>query len=297
MRRSNQLKAKETSALKAIIKEKTGFQFTGNSLMIQAFTRSSYAKEMGIESNEILEFIGDQVLSYYTVKLISERVGAFNTDMQYRFRIGENRFSQIKGKLLSNENLARIIDEWDVMDYLIVGKSDYQQNVANQMKVKADTLEAIVGFIAMKSKWNEKVLEKVVKQILSLDDHLDEFVKSEYRLPKFTMENAVTTLKELAEQQRCTMPEYKYASEKELGYDENHNPIFSCTCSTVNEKTGYTKVVFSNSKKNAKKAATYLVLCDMFDLQNEYGENSLTSVWYYFNDKLTVNDDENVMSI
>ncbi|MBP3398611.1 MAG: ribonuclease III family protein [Erysipelotrichaceae bacterium] len=297
MRRSNQLKAKETSSLKAIIKEKTGFQFTGDSLMIQAFTRSSYAKEMGIESNEILEFIGDQVLSYYTVKLISERVGAFNTDMQYRFRIGENRFSQIKGKLLSNENLARIIDEWDVMDYLIVGKSDYQQNVANQMKVKADTLEAIVGFIAMKSKWNEKVLEKAVKQILSLDDHLDKFVKSVYRLPKFTMENAVTTLKELAEQQRCTMPEYEFTCLEKPRKNQDNLIIWNCRCSTVDEKTGYTRSVFSYSKKKAKHAVAYLILCTMFDLQNEYGENSPTSVWYYFNDKLTVNDDENVMSI
>ena len=89
--RTRELMASELKKLRSKIKEKTGFESRGNALLMQAFTRSSYAKQWGIESNEVLELIGDQVLSYVTVKLISKRFGAQNVHGEYQFRVRENR--------------------------------------------------------------------------------------------------------------------------------------------------------------------------------------------------------------
>ena len=285
--RTKNLKNSELSYLRAKIKEKTGFESKGNVSLMQAFTRSSYAKQWGIESNEVLELIGDQVLSYVTVKLISKRFGAQNVHGEYQFRVRENRLSAFKQQLLSNDNLAQIIDEWNVMDYLIVGKSDENNNVAEQVKVKADTLEAIVGYIAIRSNYDDEILTKAVSMILSLDEKMEELIEKEYRPAAFTIENAITTLKELAEKQRCSMPEYDDTSADKLGYDKNGNPVCCCRCSCVDEKTGYGRLVFSSSKKKAKAASAYLVLCAMFELQNEYGENSNSPIWYYYDSKLT----------
>lgn len=82
-------------------------------------------------------------------------------------------------EFINNEALAKIVDEWELADYLIVGKSDY-----------------------------------------------------------LNIENAVNTLKELAEHGVCSVPEYEYSNPDNLGYVQDGNPIWVCTCFVTNDKTG-----------------------------------------------------------
>ena len=65
----------------------------------------------------------------------------------------------------SNEMLASIVDEWGISEYLIVGRSDEKNRVDQQIKVKADLLESIIGAIAVDSKWDPVVLETAVKNV------------------------------------------------------------------------------------------------------------------------------------
>ena len=46
----------------ATIQERIDYHFQNEDLLLQAFTRKSYAMENGGCDNEILEFIGDKVL-------------------------------------------------------------------------------------------------------------------------------------------------------------------------------------------------------------------------------------------
>ena len=55
--------------------KKIGYHFNNPELLVQAFTRTSYAKENEKESNEVLEFFGDKILSRYIVKRIAETFG------------------------------------------------------------------------------------------------------------------------------------------------------------------------------------------------------------------------------
>ena len=96
MRRTKNFRSSERLKLKKTICEKTGYYIRSNSLFIQAFTRSSYSAEQGGENNEILEFIGDQILSYYVVKIIAKYYGALNSDCEYTFRVRENDFTALK---------------------------------------------------------------------------------------------------------------------------------------------------------------------------------------------------------
>jgi len=169
---------------------------------------------------------------------------------------------------------------------LIVGKSDYLNEVDNQIKVKADLFEAILGAIAVESKWNTDVLESTVNKMLSIDEKLNSIITTEYRPAQFDIENAVNTLKELAEHGRCSMPEYEYGTPEHLGYDEDGNPRWCCTCFVISEKTGIKRQVWSTSKKSAKKAASYLVLCDLYELQNQYGVNGKYAIWQFKDGKL-----------
>ena len=285
MKTTADISLQERLAMERTILEKTGYSIRSLGLLRQIFTRSSYTEEFGGENNEILEFIGDQVLSYYVVKAIAGRCEAWSRG-QYRFRLRENRFTAARRELVCNEALARHIDEWGLAQYLIVGSSDLHNQVDQQTKVKADLFEAILGGIAVASSWDAAVLEEAVCRMLDLDERLAAMIGEDRRFVPFDLENAVTVLKEQAEHGFCSVPKYNFAGPEDLGRDKNGEPIWCCTCSMVNEETGISRQVWGNSKKIVKKYAAYLVLCEHFQSQNEYGTNDFRGSWRYRDGRL-----------
>jgi ribonuclease-3 len=283
MRKSNNFTREERNHLRQILQEKTGYCFRKNSgVLIQAFTRSSYTAMCGGENNEVLEFIGDQVMSYYLTRQIVARCGALNYAGEFSFRIRENRFTEIKQELVCNENLEQIIDQWGIAEYLVVGKAE----ATLPTKAKADLFEAILGAIALESNWNPEVLEASVVKMLDLDNRLAEMIASDFRPVRFDLDTAVTVLKELAERGECSAPIYDYSGPDALGYDKNGNPIWYVRCMAIDSITGIIRSVRASSKKDAKKAAAYLVLCEHFETQNQYGPNHFAAGWIYCDGRL-----------
>ena len=283
MRKSNNFTREERNHLRQILQEKTGYCFRKNSgVLIQAFTRSSYTAMCGGENNEVLEFIGDQVMSYYLTRQIVARCGALNYAGEFSFRIRENRFTEIKQELVCNENLEQIIDQWGIAEYLVVGKAE----ATLPTKAKADLFEAILGAIALESNWNPEVLEASVVKMLDLDNRLAEMIASDFRPVRFDLDTAVTVLKELAERGECSAPIYDYSGPDALGYDKDGNPIWFVQCMVTDSKTGIIRSVRALSKKDAKKAAAYLVLCEHFEAQNQYGPNRFVAGWIYRDGRL-----------
>lgn len=90
----------------------------------------------------------------------------------------------------------------------------------------------------------------------------------EPRPSKFQLENAVTTLKELAEKGRCSIPEYYQSEEPSMMNDGNL--MWECTCYVRSWSMKHTAL--AASKKVAKRYAAYLVLCDFFGLPDEFSE-------------------------
>jgi ribonuclease-3 len=286
MKRQHYFFGQEEHKLKVLIQEKTGYRIQSRGILSQAFRRRSYCAECGGKSNEMFEFLGDQILSYYSVKIISERCISMNIEGDYSFRIRENHFTSLKQELVSNEALAEIIDDWGVLEYLIVGRSDEKNQVDQQMKVKADLFEAIIGAIAIDSKWDPIVLETAVRKALNLDDRLQAIIQSDYNSMTINIDNAVTVLKELAEKEQCSMPKYEFLGPEVFGYDKDGNPIWHCSSSITNDTTGIIRIVFASSKKDAKKAVAYLMLCEHFQMQNQYGPNAFCPTWIYKDGKL-----------
>lgn len=281
MRTSNELSPKEQRMLQKLLCEKSGYHLRSPGLLRQAFTRSSYSARYGGRNNEILEFLGDQVLGMYVVRLVADRCGARNHSGEYAFRIREDRFSAIKQELVSNEALARIIDDWGLAEYLIVDESDIRNQVDQRTKVKADLFEAILGAIAVECDWDCAVLAEAVRRMTDLDARLDGIIESDCRRISFDAENAVTVLKELAETGLISVPKYEYVAPEQLGHTKNGDPRWCCTCTILNDKTGIIRQVWGSSKKLCKKYAAYLVLCEHFEVQNRYGGNSPLGIWTY----------------
>lgn len=172
------------------IQDQIGYYFQNSNLLQQAFVRHSYAKEYGGEDNEILEFIGDKVLDLIVVKLLAEKYGCFlkdydNFDLNEEFNEfscdkNEAELTELKKKLVQKKTLADRITILDLADYLIMGNGDIQKNINQEMSVKEDLFEAIIGAVALDSNWNMEVLQDVIEIMLDPDSYFDEDQEDNY---------------------------------------------------------------------------------------------------------------------
>ena len=264
------------------VQSKIGYWFDNTDLLLQAFTRSSYSSQYGGENNEVLEFLGDKVLDFNVVKVIADRFGFVKSQSDYydeendleEYCIvahkNEADFTELKKQIVSNETLAKTIDKLGLFKYMYLGDTDLENPKfkENLIKVKADLFEAILGAVAIDSDWNQDELQNVVEFMLQIEDFLADVDTEESRPSKFQLENAVTTLKELAEKGRCSIPEY-YQSEEQVLMNDGRL-MWECTCYIRSWAMKHT--AYATSKKEAKRYAAYLVLCDFYGLPDEFSE-------------------------
>lgn len=262
------------------VQEKIDYYFNNTDLLLQAFTRSSYSTQYGGENNEVLEFIGDKVLDFYVVKTIVDEFGFMKSQSEYYDKDNDNEefcivahknesdFTEIKKEIVSNKTLAKRIDYFGFAKFMYLGDSDIDNNVVTQEKVKADLFEAILGAIAIDSNWNADIIQNSVATMLDIDKFLANIDTTEERPEKFKEENAVTTLKELAEHGICAKPEY-VSSDGQV--EQNGRLWWSCTCTV--RSWGVQKTGLADSKKAAKRYAAYLVLCEHYQLPDEFVED------------------------
>lgn len=262
------------------VQQKIDYSFGNIDLLLQAFTRSSYSTQYGGENNEVLEFIGDKVLDFYVVKTIAERFGFMKSQSEYYDKDNDNEefcivahknesdFTEIKKEIVSNKTLAKRIDALGFAKYMYLGECDIENNVASQEKVKADLFEAILGAIAIDSDWDAEVLQNSTEYMLKIGRFLSNVDTEEQRPDKFKEENAVTTLKELAEHGNCSIPEY-VLSDRQVEKDGR----LWWTCDCIVRSWGIQETVYATSKKEAKRYAAYRVLCSYYGLPDEYDEN------------------------
>lgn len=220
-----------------IVQGQIGYDFKNLDLLQQAFTRRSYTAENGGENNEVLEFIGDKVLDFVVVKLLIHKYGhlangnpvdgtkspvwkqefkhnqtAYETSAINSFGCDydENELSKIKSRMVNKKALARRMDELGFSEYLIMGKGDIQNNIDHEDSVKEDLFEAIIGAVAIDSRWNLKDLQQVVEVMLAPESFLINDADTNY----------VRRIQEWEMDKNGCIPLYKY---KEDSYTSTWN--------------------------------------------------------------------------
>lgn len=172
------------------IQDQIAYNFKNLDLLQQAFVRRSYAQENGGEDNEVLEFIGDKVLDFIIVKYLTEKYGYFLNECdnfdeteefnEFAVEYRENRLTEMKKRLVSKKTLAHRMDMLGLANYLIMGKGDINKHVNEEDSVKEDLFEAILGAVALDSKWNISELQDVVYIMLAPDSELKENAVYDY---------------------------------------------------------------------------------------------------------------------
>ena len=167
------------------VQDSIDYAFKNPELLEQAFTRSSYTKEHGGESNEVLEFIGDKALDFAVVKLLSDMYGEVRetgnkNKKRYVSECNEGELTKRKAELVQKKSLAYCIDVLDFADMLIMGNSDIYADVSNNASAKEDLFEAIIGAVAIDSDWDFPIIENVVDHMLQPVLHFDVDVETDY---------------------------------------------------------------------------------------------------------------------
>ncbi len=175
----------------AFVQRQIGYEFKNIDLLEQAFTRRSYTEENGGENNEVLEFLGDKVLDFIVVKMLSERFGKFEKEEQdpnswtkklykgnFTSELSEGKLSEIKARVVNKNALASRIDDLGITDFVLadllkMSKGDIANGAMHQPSVKEDLFEAILGAVALDSKWNLEELQNTAEVMLEPDDNID----------------------------------------------------------------------------------------------------------------------------
>lgn len=188
-----------------MVQGQIGYDFKNLALLKQAFVRRSYTEENGGENNEVLEFIGDKALDFAVVRLLTQKFGhmengdpvdgtkIFMWEQERRRQQGatpdsneficdrnEGQLTKIKSRMVEKRNLACRMDELGFAEHLIMGNSDTQNNVQEEMSVKEDLFEAIVGAVVLDCGWDFSVITSVVEAMLVPEEFLQDDTETNY---------------------------------------------------------------------------------------------------------------------
>ena len=162
-----------------LIEKKIKYTFKDKSLLIQAFTRSSFCNEnkhcggRGYVSNEVLEFFGDSVLSTALISLmLKEKTERYEHGIYTELREGD--FSNIRSKLSDKRNLSMSMAELGLQKYLQMGEGDEKLGIENEPSVMEDLFESIVGAVYIDCGMDISTVIKTVSAMLDVSRYFSE---------------------------------------------------------------------------------------------------------------------------
>jgi len=138
--------------------EKTfGVMFDDESVLVEAFTHSSYAndhREQDIKNLERLEFLGDAVLELTVSDYLYHKYP----------KQPEGQLTRKRASIVRAESLAKLAKEYHLHEFVRLGKGEEQMNGRNRPSLLCDVFEAFIGSIFV-DQGMDTVLD-VLKQIL-----------------------------------------------------------------------------------------------------------------------------------
>ncbi len=236
------------------IEKKIGYTFKDKALLVQAFTRTSYCnenKKAGYQSNEVLEFFGDSVLS---AAIVSCFIDTHTERYEYgvKTRLSEADFSNIKSILSYKKQLSDRIEALGINKYLIAGAGDGKLGIIEQPSVMEDLFESIIAGVYIDSGLDMKTVIAVVKKLLDLSH----FLKSEKKIEESAKQSYKNQLQEFLADKKRRLPPPVYKTESEDG--PQHQKSYTRICLVGDEIVG--RGVGKNLKTADAEAAKNAIL-------------------------------------
>lgn len=135
-----------------------GYTFKNKSLLIRAFTHSSYSNEhKNFPDYERLEFLGDSALNFIM------SVYLYN----YFPNMTEGQLTKKRAGIVGEEALSQVMEDMNLARFLMVGAGDVNDKSRNSSAVKCDLFESITGAILLDNDMDIACAKKFILDKLS----------------------------------------------------------------------------------------------------------------------------------
>jgi len=193
--------------------DKLGICFKNQDLIITALTHSSFINDfyqdndIGLESNETLEFLGDAVIGMIVSKLLY--------DMFPKWQ--EGSLTKAKASIVSGSNLAKLSNHLELPQYIYMGKGEEKSGGRTRSSNLANAFESLIGALFIDQGYDIcfGVIQKVVDEDLK-------FLESDTGANEI-FGNYKGTLQEKLLAKKLNLPIYKVVSIQ----GPDHNPSFT----------------------------------------------------------------------
>ena len=120
------------------LQDRIGYRFRDPSLLERALTHSSYANEckQKTECNELMEFLGDAVLSI----IVADHIF-------HKFHLAEGDLTKIRASLVCEKSLFEFARKIDLGSELLLGHGEEQTGGRERPSVVSDAFEALIAAI------------------------------------------------------------------------------------------------------------------------------------------------------
>ena len=206
--------------------------------MTQAFVRQSYYNENQATSsypNEVLEFIGDAVLSLCVVNMMTDE--GHVTDRGFSVGVDEGDLTVIRSRFTDKRYLSTAERPLDLAKYLVLSIGDIRNNVSDTRSVREDLIESLIGAVYLDSGRDMDVVQRFVDNLLDINSRI---VVSE--VPK----DDKTALQEYLQSKKINLPTYEVISRE----GPANAPTFRVRCIVEGIVLGEAT---ARSKKEAEK--------------------------------------------
>ncbi len=207
-----------------------GCKLETEELLRQALSHRS----VGARNNERLEFLGDSVLGFVISEAIYRRFPSAD----------EGQLSRLRVSLVKGSALAKLARDLNLGEHILLGRGEHHGGGRRRDSILADTLEAIIGAIALDlgiDRCRDAVLMAFAPQLEKL--RLDEARKD----PK-------TRLQEWLQAQHRPLPDYQLLRAE----GEEHARVFTALC-TLSD-TGDQAEGVGSSRRAAEQLAAQRLL-------------------------------------
>jgi ribonuclease-3 len=212
------------------LEDRLGYRFRDVSLLEQAFTHVSYAKEKGTKHYENLEFLGDSLLNFLIVDLL---VSEFPTKR-------EGTLATLKAYLISEEFFHELAQELELSKYILMSRGESDRGSPHNVSIVSDVFEALWAAIYIDSGGDCNLVKELFNSLFR--ERIVNLIR-EGRVRK----DFKTELQEITQKRWKERPTYRVMSVE----GPSHDRTFSVECSIKDLRT----VGTGKSKKQAEQEA------------------------------------------
>ena len=227
-----------TDAKIAEFEAKIGYVFKDKSLLVQAFTHSSFVNEQKINKKgdyERLEFLGDAVLEMISSAFLFKKFPEKK----------EGEMSKLRSNLVCEGALAYDSAALNLRDYILLGKGEEATGGRNKDSIISDVMEAVIGALFLDGGIDES------------KRFIDSYVLSNIEIASMFADSK-SALQEFAQKENIGDVRYEITGES----GPEHDKIFQVNVFVGEKKLGEGS---GKTKKAAEQKAAYEALLVLND--------------------------------